>query len=79
MTKASLAIYSIVILFFTLSSAYGIKANLQNPTSSILIVEIYYDTYLPYEPEEYIKIYNPTENNIDISNWELTDLEGNFV
>lgn len=79
MTKASLAIYSIVILFFTLSSAYSIKANLQNPTSSILIVEIYYDTYLPYEPEEYIKIYNPTENNIDISNWELTDLEGNFV
>ncbi|MFA5771883.1 MAG: phospholipase D-like domain-containing protein [Thermoplasmata archaeon] len=39
-----------------------------------MITEVYYDTYLVGDPDEYIKIYNPLQNPIDISYWQITDL-----
>jgi len=42
---------------------------------SIVITEVYYDTYTPYDLDEYIRIHNPTDFPADISGWELTDLE----
>jgi phosphatidylserine/phosphatidylglycerophosphate/cardiolipin synthase-like enzyme len=47
--------------------------------NSVLIVEVYYDTYLKDEPEEYVRIYNPTSEDVDIGNWSITDLDGNAV
>jgi phosphatidylserine/phosphatidylglycerophosphate/cardiolipin synthase-like enzyme len=47
-----------------------------NPTQDeqdMLVTEIYYDTYLETESEEYIKITNPTTSTVDISGWTLTD------
>ncbi|MEW6069548.1 MAG: phospholipase D-like domain-containing protein [Candidatus Thermoplasmatota archaeon] len=79
MTKSLLAgcIWIIIIAGYASNT---IKAELADTVpSSVVITEIYYDTYLPYEPEEYIKIHNPTENDVDISCWELTDLEARFI
>ncbi|MCK5559043.1 MAG: lamin tail domain-containing protein, partial [Thermoplasmata archaeon] len=46
------------------------------PTSQereVLITEVYYDTYLSYEPEEFVCITNPTTSTVDLSGWVLTD------
>jgi phosphatidylserine/phosphatidylglycerophosphate/cardiolipin synthase-like enzyme len=40
---------------------------------AILITEIYPDTYLPWDPDEYIAITNPTNDTVDISGWVITD------
>ncbi|WP_199614183.1 lamin tail domain-containing protein [Paenibacillus alkalitolerans] len=40
----------------------------------VLITEVYYDTNLSYEPEEYIAITNPTGAAVDISGWVITNL-----
>ena len=42
--------------------------------NSVLIVEVYYDTYLKDEPEEYVRLYNPTCEDVDISKWNITDI-----
>ncbi|MDI6916748.1 MAG: phospholipase D-like domain-containing protein [Thermoplasmatales archaeon] len=47
--------------------------------NSVLIVEVYYDTYLKDEPEEYVRIYNPTSEDVDIGNWSISDSEGDAV
>lgn len=47
--------------------------------NSVLIVEVYYDTYLKEEPEEYVRIYNPASEDVDIGNWGVTDSEGSAV
>lgn len=39
----------------------------------ILITEVYADTNLSNEPEEYIAITNPTSSSINISSWSLTN------
>jgi phosphatidylserine/phosphatidylglycerophosphate/cardiolipin synthase-like enzyme len=49
--------------------------NTYNPINHPIITEVYYDTYLSYDPDEYIRLYNPLQNPIDISNWQITDLE----
>ncbi len=51
------------------------SADLENSFTP-LITEVYYDTYRAYEPDEYIKIYNPADYDINISGWKITDLEG---
>ncbi|MCK4731388.1 MAG: lamin tail domain-containing protein, partial [Methanophagales archaeon] len=42
----------------------------------IIIVEVYYKTYLPKTQEkqqEFIRIHNPTESPINIGGWKITD------
>jgi phosphatidylserine/phosphatidylglycerophosphate/cardiolipin synthase-like enzyme len=45
-------------------------------SSRILITELYYDTYVSSEPDEYIKLYNPSNAKADLSGWFITDGEG---
>lgn len=42
----------------------------------LLITEVYYDTYIPYEADEYVKIYNPTDEEIELSNFILENKNG---
>ncbi|WP_455392051.1 phospholipase D-like domain-containing protein [[Eubacterium] cellulosolvens] len=39
----------------------------------LLITEVYYDTKLSYDPDEFVYIFNPTNKNINISGWQLTN------
>ncbi len=41
-----------------------------------IITEVYYDTYLKNDLDEFIRIHNPTESTINIGNWQITDREG---
>jgi len=45
----------------------------------LLITEVYYDTYLPDDPEEFIRICNPTENDVNLSGFYISDLEGDSI
>lgn len=42
----------------------------------LLITEVYYDTYTPYELDEFIRVYNPTNQTIEISNFVLQNKNG---
>lgn len=44
-----------------------------SPTDHVMITEVYYDTNLSYEPEEYLAITNPTTGAINISNWAISN------
>jgi len=55
------------------------EKKMSSDLNSVLIVEVYYDTHLKDEPEEYVRIYNPTSEAVDIGNWSITDLEGSAV
>ncbi len=46
-----------------ISSSYG----------DVLIVGVYYDTVIPYEPDEAVVLYNPTREDLDLSGWSITD------
>jgi phosphatidylserine/phosphatidylglycerophosphate/cardiolipin synthase-like enzyme len=42
----------------------------------ILIIEVYYKTYLPktYEKyQEFVRVHNPTDSSINIGGWKITD------
>jgi len=41
-----------------------------------VITEVYYDTYLNWDIDEFIRIHNPTESSINIGGWQITDREG---
>ncbi|MCK5560878.1 MAG: lamin tail domain-containing protein, partial [Thermoplasmata archaeon] len=41
--------------------------------SNILITKVYYDTHINYEPNEFIKLSNPTATEVNISGWYLAD------
>lgn len=45
----------------------------------VLITEVYYDSYISYDTDEYVRIHNPNPESIDISGWEITDLEGSVI
>ncbi|RLG69873.1 MAG: hypothetical protein DRO11_07065 [Methanobacteriota archaeon] len=48
-------------------------------SASPLITEVYPDTLLKGDPDEYIAIHNPGNEEIDISGWIVTDGEGKIV
>jgi len=50
----------------------------QLPVYNLVITEVYYNTYLPgYDPEEYVRICNPTSQNISLNDWYVTNLDWN--
>lgn len=58
-----------------LYSAYvDAEDNASTSIAGPLITDIYYDTYLSGEPEEYVRIYNPFASEINISLWNITDI-----
>lgn len=59
----------LMLLLFASSQFSAVEAQQDH----LLIVAVYYDTYLSYEPEEFVKLHNPTSSPIDISGWSITD------
>jgi cardiolipin synthase len=45
-------------------------------SSSILINAVYYDTYLPNEPDEAFQLINVSAGAVDLTGWTATDFEG---
>ncbi|MBU4501990.1 MAG: lamin tail domain-containing protein, partial [Nanoarchaeota archaeon] len=88
--KTRLIIFFIIfVLFFTLlptptnskddvadATVNMVKAERGVPVEEILIVEVYYDTYLSYEPEEYVTIFNRGAGAVNVTGWNITDQEG---
>ncbi|MCP5062362.1 MAG: T9SS type A sorting domain-containing protein [Ignavibacteriae bacterium] len=50
-------------------------------SSEVVINEINYNSNSDYNPQDWIELFNPTENDIDISGWIFNDskLDSNFV
>ena len=48
-------------------------------TSTILISAVYYDTYLPNQPEESFRLANISTAPISLTNWIVTDGEGTIT
>jgi phosphatidylserine/phosphatidylglycerophosphate/cardiolipin synthase-like enzyme len=42
----------------------------------LIITEVFYDTYLSGEPDEYVAIHNPSDQVVDASGWFISDSEG---
>lgn len=71
MKKLSILFISICMLWSVLvPSSTVIQA--ASP-DHVLITEVYADTNLSNEPEEYIAITNPTSSSVNISGWSLTN------
>ena len=41
--------------------------------SQIIINEINYNSSDDFNPDDWIELYNPTENSVDLSNWTVID------
>ena len=48
-------------------------------SSTALISAVYYDTYLPNEPDESFRLTNVSASNVDLTNWTVTDGEGTIT
>jgi phosphatidylserine/phosphatidylglycerophosphate/cardiolipin synthase-like enzyme len=53
----------------------GIRPSLAASTS-VLISAVYYDTYLPNEPDEAFRLTNVSAGSVNLTNWTVTDGEG---
>lgn len=60
----------IIGLFFIPLLAYA------TPSTTLLITEVYYNTKISQEPDEFIEIYNSTPYLINLSGYKLSDTEG---
>ncbi|MEW9698584.1 phospholipase D-like domain-containing protein [Paenibacillus sp. SI8] len=67
-TKLFLSAALLASLFFP-----SPKISFASPTDHVMITEVYYDTNLSGEPEEYVAVSNPTAAAVDISNWAITN------
>jgi len=71
-----------ILVFMIMGTAFCAEANPSVPDRSenVMITEIYYDTYLKGDTNgEFIRIYNPTEDPIEVGGWQITDLEGAII
>ncbi len=55
----------------TATAEKGAKA-----ADNVLIIEVYYDTYLSNDPEEYIAVFNQGVGAVNVTGWNITDQEG---
>lgn len=51
----------------------GAQVTLAAANGHVLIAEVYANTNLPLEPEEYVALHNPTAAAIDLSGWQLSN------
>ncbi|MGA1819802.1 MAG: lamin tail domain-containing protein [Thermoplasmatota archaeon] len=49
---------------------------LETESPAPMIEEVYYDTYLPDDPDEFVCLYNPEGSVLDLAGYMLTDDEG---
>ena len=71
-----------ILVFMILGTVLCAEANSSVPSMSenAMITEIYYDTYLKGDTNgEFIRIYNPTADTVEIGGWQITDLEGAII
>lgn len=77
MTKAwrarTLAFLAILSLGWASLAPGAARPAVAATNTHILITELYYDTNVTNEPEEYIAIYNPTASSVDISGWQISN------
>jgi len=48
-------------------------------STAVLITAVYYDTYLPDEPDEAFRLTNVSTSPVDLNGWEITDGEGTIA
>lgn len=48
-------------------------------STHVLITEVFYDTPGTESQEEWVEIFNPTKEQVDISGWKITDGEATFT
>ncbi|WP_096156477.1 phospholipase D-like domain-containing protein [Bacillus sp. FJAT-45066] len=70
--KTFSVLLSIFLLVSVIFPAYSFEAN-ANEGQTLLITEVYYDTHLPFEPEEYVAITNTASTSIDLTGWRIGD------
>ena len=71
-----------ILVFMIMGTALCAEANSSVPDRSenVMITEIYYDTYLKGDTNgEFIRIYNPTADTVEIGGWQITDLEDDIT
>lgn len=61
----------VLLLIALLPGAHSLV--LASSNSQVLIAQVYYDTNLSYEPEEYVAIHNPTGTSVNISSWQISN------
>ena len=77
MSKHLLFALSIVLSLLVLSFALiGIALSSQAASAAVIISAVYYDTYLPNEPDESFRLTNVSASAVDLGNWTATDGEG---
>ncbi|CAG0975774.1 hypothetical protein ANRL4_01555 [Anaerolineae bacterium] len=64
-----------VALVLLVVSIFGLRTSSAS-SSTILISAVYYDTYLPGEPDESFRLTNVSATAVDLSSWTATDGEG---
>ncbi|SDY40393.1 phospholipase D-like domain-containing protein [Thermoactinomyces sp. DSM 45892] len=69
MKKLSILFVSVVMFVSVLFPSSSV---VQAAPDHLLITEVYVDTNLPSEPEEYIAVTNPTRASVRIAGWRLT-------
>ncbi|MDQ0418357.1 phosphatidylserine/phosphatidylglycerophosphate/cardiolipin synthase-like enzyme [Croceifilum oryzae] len=70
MKKLSILFASVVMLISVVFPSSSVVQ--ASPVDHVLITEVYVDTNLPNEPEEYIAVTNPTRASLNIAGWRLT-------
>lgn len=72
-----IALFSVLVLLlsFVMPTSLGSFTTTGEATTAnnIIITEVYYDTHISYEPDEYVAISNPLSTSIDISGWSISD------
>lgn len=69
--------FIVVVMFISaFNSILTTTSNVQatNSVDHVVITAVYYDTYMSYEPEEFVRIHNPTNSLVNLSGWSITDL-----
>jgi len=64
--------------FFS-GSSHGKNQASTSKSSDLLIYEVYPNTYSKNEPDEFLSIINPSNRDINIKDYSITDLEGNIT
>ena len=67
-------VFAVVVLF--ISAFNGMLMTTPNVQAAdsvdhVLITAVYYDTYMSYEPEEFVRISNPTNSIVNLSGWSI--------
>lgn len=75
--QARVTIVTIAVL--SSLTALGLPHAAQAAADHALIAEVYYDTYVSGESDEFVRIHNPTATALDLTGWTIADGEGTLT